>query len=453
MGTAFAAQADKETADALDRPHSAVSNATGVVGLIGLLAGILAMSASDLSLGMRTLACLAACAAPMILWALIVEKVYRSPTSGLDLGHRRLLVDSLRDTVTKLNGLWSTWLIIGGFYWAVRWFEGPNYAYYFFILGLAAPLMVGLSVPYVFLVDRHLREPRDGLWHMGKLVAGDWRMVSGEVLRDHARSWFIKAFFLAFMFNILPPAVANVTLRPAEQILANIPAFVVWTVQVMFLADVCFGAVGYILTFRVLDSHIRSANPYLSAWVVTLMCYPPFVLMISGPLNYQVHTQEWMVWFRDYDVVLVAWGAVLIVLTAIYAWATVIFGIRFSNLTDRGIITNGPYRYFKHPAYLSKNLFWWLVSVPFLSTAGSDQALRNCALLLAVNAIYFLRAKTEERHLMPDPAYQRYSDWIAANGLIGILLRKLKSAPRSVRPKACCKVAPEVSARQDRPHV
>lgn len=36
---------------------------------------------------------------------------------------------------------------------------------------------------------------------------------------------------------------------------------------------------------------------------------------------------------------------------AIYAWATIMFGGRFSNLTHRGIITNGPYPWTKHPAY------------------------------------------------------------------------------------------------------
>ena len=33
----------------------------------------------------------------------------------------------------------------------------------------------------------------------------------------------------------------------------------------------------------------------------------------------------------------------LVALTAIYAWATVAFGFRFSNLTHRGILTHGPY--------------------------------------------------------------------------------------------------------------
>ena len=38
--------------------------------------------------------------------------------------------------------------------------------------------------------------------------------------------------------------------------------------------------------------------------------------------------------------------------------------VRFSNLTYRGVLTNGPYAFTRHPAYLSKNLFWWCASMP-----------------------------------------------------------------------------------------
>ncbi len=64
-------------------------------------------------------------------------------------------------------------------------------------------------------------------------------------------------------------------------------------------------------------------------------------------------------------------GAWLVFLTGVYAWATVAFGFRFSNLTDRGIITNGPYAWTKHPAYVSKNLFWWFAVLPFFAVTGS----------------------------------------------------------------------------------
>ncbi len=91
------------------------------------------------------------------------------------------------------------------------------------------------------------------------------------------------------------------------------------------------------------------------------------------------------------------------ILTAIYAWATFAFGIRFSNLTYRGVLTNGPYRWTRHPAYLSKNLFWWLSAMPFLVTTGSLlEAVRNTVFLGVISAIYYWRARTEEAHLLAE---------------------------------------------------
>lgn len=116
-------------------------------------------------------------------------------------------------------------------------------------------------------------------------------------------------------------------------------------------------------------------------------------------------------------------GFVLVGLTAIYAWATVAFGLRFSNLTDRGILTHGPYAFSKHPAYLSKNLFWWVAGLPFLVTTGNPvDAIRNTALLAVVSGIYYWRAKTEEWHLSADPDYRSYAAWMAENGLVTRLL-------------------------------
>ena len=113
-----------------------------------------------------------------------------------------------------------------------------------------------------------------------------------------------------------------------------------------------------------------------------------------------------------------AWAAVIIALTVIYALCTVSFGLRFSNLTHRGIITDGPYRFTKHPAYLAKNLSWWLISVPFVSEQGWSAALRNCVLLGLLNSIYYVRARTEERHLSRDPGYVAYALWIDRHGLL-----------------------------------
>ena len=425
-------QTSKEQS-AICRPESAVSNATGGVGLFGLLVTAAILNSSELAIGARVLACLAGLALPMILWAVCVDRVHCNPSTGLDLAHPRPLSEAFPETITKLIGLWSTFLAIACCYWLASLMISGHVTF-FIVSAWAFPLIFAISIPYVFFINRYMQEPRDGLWHMGKWVAGQWHLVDRELLLDHLRSWAIKAFFLVFMFSILQGPVANITSSSAEAIFSGWVSFAVWCIQLMFFVDVCFGTIGYILTLRILDSHIRTANPYFSAWFAALICYPPLLLMgTNGPLDYRQNTQEWMFWLQGHDFTLFAWGVILMLLTAIYAWATVIFGIRFSNLTHRGIITNGPYRYFKHPAYLSKNLFWWCVYMPFLSIAGGSEAFYNCALLLLVNAIYYMRAKTEEKHLMQDPAYRQYSAWIAENSLLMKIFHKLSHRlPRPV---------------------
>jgi steroid 5-alpha reductase family enzyme len=127
----------------------------------------------------------------------------------------------------------------------------------------------------------------------------------------------------------------------------------------------------------------------------------------------------------------------LLVLTGVYAWATVAFGLRFSNLTHRGILTHGPYAWTKHPAYLAKNAFWWLSSLPFLATSGSlADAARNTALLAAVTGVYYWRAKTEEKHLGADPDYVAYAEWMAEHGPITRRIERLlgRSRPTTAVP-------------------
>ena len=147
-------------------------------------------------------------------------------------------------------------------------------------------------------------------------------------------------------------------------------------------------------------------------------------------LDYRVDTAEWNYWLAGNDTVLAIWAAWLVFLTAIYAWATVVFGLRFSNLTYRGVITNGPYRWTRHPAYLSKNVFWWFATLPFLVTSGSaTEAIRNCVLLAVVSAIYYWRARTEEAHLLlEDTKYREYYDWMGEHGLVTARLRRLGHA-------------------------
>jgi protein-S-isoprenylcysteine O-methyltransferase Ste14 len=228
------------------------------------------------------------------------------------------------------------------------------------------------------------------------------------------------------MLSIVPGNFAVLVERPLDVILANPVEFCAAAVLFLYLVDVHVATVGYVLTLKPLDAHIRTANPYGMAWVAALICYPPFILMSGGPLDYQVNGAEWDYWFADHPALLMIWGGLAVGFTAIYSWATLAFGIRFSNLTHRGVITHGPYRFTRHPAYVAKNISWWILSMPFLVTAGGPvEALRNCVLLLAVNGVYYWRAKTEEKHLLADPAYRDYWLWAQHHAFVPRLCARL----------------------------
>ncbi|MDE2301126.1 MAG: DUF1295 domain-containing protein, partial [Sphingomonadales bacterium] len=304
---------------------------------------------------------------------------------------------------------------------------------------LVLPLLA-LSVPYVLWLDRHMIEPRDGAWHFGALLIGR-EPCDREAVLAHLRGWAVKGFFTAFMISILPAGFARIVTMDSAGFGRDPVETCSWLIEAMFLVDVQIAMVGYVLTLRPLDAQIRSANPLLAGWVAALICYPPFVLMGNGsPLDYHPFTADWPHWLAGRPLLMWLWCVMLAALTGIYAWATVAFGLRFSNLTYRGVLTHGPYRLTRHPAYLSKNLFWWLATLPFFATNGSTlDALRNTVILGLVSATYYWRAKTEERHLgAEDAKYRAYREWMEDYGpvtrAIGWLTRPFAGRAPQMQP-------------------
>ncbi|MDQ1158448.1 protein-S-isoprenylcysteine O-methyltransferase Ste14 [Sphingomonas sp. SORGH_AS 950] len=400
------------------RPASAVGHGVGLAGLAGSLAWLGFAYYRHLDGPYAALTHLVAVAVPMILWSLLVDRVHRNPSTGIDWANPRQPRETLDISLTKLAGFWATFAGIALIYMTFRFYWQGSFAFAMWCLGWLAPVLFLGSIPYVLWLDRRLVEPRDGAWSLGAWLTGQ-KGAEPQAIHAHLRAWGVKTFFLAFMLGVVPGGFAAFVDGDLPTLMRDPVALANWLITLMFLIDVAFATVGYMLTMRPLDAHIRSANPYAAAWMAALICYPPTILMTDGgPLDYRPGTAPWSHWFAGHPVVLAAIGAVLVALTAIYAWATVAFGLRFSNLTHRGILTHGPYAVSRHPAYLSKNIFWWIATVPVLSTGSWGDAMRSTLLLGVVSGIYYWRAKTEERHLSADPAYRDYDDWMARYGLV-----------------------------------
>ena len=437
------------------RPPSAVSNGVGIAGVVGLFLWVWIarhFGAVTTALGIppslfgvdaiperasgpsAALLCIVVVGAPMVAWSLLVDKVHLRKSTGINWSLKRPVADVLDTSIIKIAGLWATWALIAAAYFMFRFYwNGANWNFPFSmqIFQYALLPLVILSVPYVVWLDRYLIDPRDGSWHFGAWIAGhdDW---DKEEIFHHLRAWAVKGFFLAFMISIVPGGFANLVNVDLGEAIAQPVSLAHLLINAMFLIDVHLATVGYLLTMKPLDAHIRTANPYLAGWVAALACYPPFILVNNGQLiDYTVGTSgdnSWHYWLAGHDALLYIWGALLVVLTGIYAWATMAFGLRFSNLTHRGILTHGPYAFTKHPAYMSKNTFWWLAVLPFLVTTGNMvDAVRNTVMLALVSLIYYWRAKTEEKHLMADPAYAEYAAWMDRNAPIPRFFAKLRA--------------------------
>lgn len=378
-------------------------------------------------------------ALPMVVWSLLVDKVHLRPSTGIDWSRKRPLGEVIDVSVTKLAGLWATWAIIAALYCLGRWYWQAPYLIAMQVLGTLAVPLVLLSIPYVLWLDRVLVSPRDACWHFGAMLIGR-EAHDAEQVRIHLRAWAVKGFFTAFMISIVPGGFENLVAPDWSAMLATPVGLAGLLITIMFVLDEQVGTVGYVLTVKPLDAHIRSANPYLAGWLAALLCYPPFQIMgYQRPVFYQAGIDGDSNWARvlgGHDTLMWAWAGLLVFLTAIYAWATVAFGIRFSNLTYRGVLTNGPYAFSRHPAYLSKNLFWWCAAMPFFVSSGSlTDAVRNTFFLGVVSAIYYWRARTEERHLLAeDPKYAEYWEWMERRGLVTSALARLRDAARARRP-------------------
>jgi len=426
------------------RPASAVSTAVGLAGLVGLALWIIiarnfgevtrAFSISGMPEradgAYPALIAVVACGLPMVLWSIFKDKVHLRPSTGIDWKQKTPIADVLDDSILKLAGLWFTWGIIAFVYMMFRFWWTTQYANFPFSMEIfemtAIPLVV-LSVPYVVWLDRYLVDRRDGTWHLGAWIAGQDGWNSTQIFH-HLRAWAVKGFFLAFMVSIVPGGYSYIVNMDFAAVAQHPVSLSTALISAMFLVDVQFATVGYLLTMKPLDAHIRTANPYMTGWVAALVCYPPFILMANGgPLDYHVATSDWAYWLADHNWLLWIWGGILVFLTGIYAWATVAFGLRFSNLTHRGILTHGPYRWTKHPAYLSKNTYWWLATMPFLVTSGSTgDMVRNSVILATISGIYYWRARTEEKHLLADPEYKAYAEWMDRNAAIPRFFQRLK---------------------------
>lgn len=405
------------------------SQGIAVSGLTGFcVAWLLVQRHSISDLWILLLLFLGMVASPMVLLSMLFNRSHQRSTSGLTANVRAVCWPRFR---IKYIGFLGTLIMLAGCYWLF-----PEYAKTFYrpvwevATRIAVPLLL-VSVPYIVWVDRRMVDPDDGYFNMGLILLGRWREADSKKINEYSLGWFVKGFFLPFMVAGMAEHISMLVRQGVNG--STFVLLYVTLLNLLLTIDVLFGSIGYLLTLRITDSHIRSTEPTALGWASAIICYLPFSTVIwKYYLHYKGPT-EWFAWLVPHPIIFVSWGFSILMLYVVYVWATISFGCRFSNLTNRGVIVDGPYRFLKHPAYVSKCLSWWLISVPFVAHGTWQECFRACICLFLTCAIYGVRAWTEERHMMNDPAYRAYSEWMQVNGLFSPVSKFLRRLSERIK--------------------
>jgi protein-S-isoprenylcysteine O-methyltransferase Ste14 len=188
--------------------------------------------------------------------------------------------------------------------------------------------------------------------------------------------------------------------------------FMLALIYTIFTLIYCFG---YLVQADFLNNKIKSVEPTVMGWACTVICYPPIIgLTEITPKNFPWDYLNDMVAFGGVIPNFIA-RVIMVTCLLIMLWAVATLGFKCSNLTNRGIVTEGPYRFIRHPHYAFKLAHWWITLLPvFISVPLAP------VFMAGWTGIYFLRAITEERHLRSDPDYVAYCEKVKYRFIPGV---------------------------------
>lgn len=401
-------------------PPSETHLGTNLLGFFSALAAIYLLRDSGLSHLDMALAVLSISVFPILLIEGLIFKRHREERAKLQ-ADRPVDLDRV---FIKCLGLIGVLLSFMALYYLLPEYDKPFYQNVWPFYMALAPFVV-LGAPFYFAwCDARQDDPQDGYYHLGNLMLLQTKGTDWKSLKRLYRNWLVKAFFLPLMFTYSSDSIRGLAQTHWDRIDSFLALYFALYAVIMF-ADLLYATLGYIFTMRIFNAHIRSSEPTFFGWFVTVICYYPFwaMLFYSSYFAYDdnVNWQE----ILPQGIWQYLWGSVVVLSLVIYALSTVCLGIRFSNLTYRGLVTNGPYRFSKHPGYVGKNISWWLVSLPFISSAGTEVALAHTFGLIGVNVLYYFRARTEENHLSNYPEYVEYALAMNERSIFAPLAKRL----------------------------
>lgn len=324
-------------------------------------------------------------------------------------------------------------LALKGVYWVYSTF--PLYSNYYFpsswtnenyspktceFVGKFLHLYYWAGLPYFILeekfrgcADNYLGDPYIRLNILVKRLfkldfSGFARRLWNTRNRRSLLSWMIRIHYTPVMVEQVHYRIMQLNWQCLNweflHTVADLATIVFIIETLCWLIDSNNASIGYFWQSSFTRSRFRDMDPNPFHWIITLACYPPFILFVSS----------WFVEFPGFDYSaplffknerinqFIDWG-ILISLVG-YMLSTTALAFSFSNLAYKKIQTKGPYGIVRHPATGCKIFYF---SLCFFKFAGAY----HWGWFLCWGfwmGIYIGRALVEERYLRKFPEYQIY---------------------------------------------
>ena len=343
-----------------------------------------------------------------------------TPRPAIPLG------ETLRKSSLKWVGLMAGLLLVLVAWYVVPEYRNRNYEPMFEAIPYVLPFLPFGMALCVFYTEWRLGPAEDHAWHFGLLVLGDFDKVDWAMVRAGLFGWLVKGFFLPLNVITAVRSLDSFRGRESELLTASWPQ-VVHMLDHMIFALLAIAIIpGYLFTMRLIGTENKAIEQGAFGWFVTLLCYPP-VNRGTSPGWFFYHAaggdQPWTIWFGNAGTASLLAGSALVFFYLVHYWGEAICCMRSSHLTNRGIITNGPFRLCKHPVYVVKCFAWALTYLPFLSGSTPLDCLRMSFGFFAFCFVYVLRGWVEERLLSEDPDYVAYAFWMEKHSIFRLVGR------------------------------
>ena len=165
-------------------------------------------------------------------------------------------------------------------------------------------------------------------------------------------------------------------------------------------------AISYLSDIALFRNKIKSVDTTPLGVLSCIVCYYPLTLLTN---KFLLVTEQSLLPV-DNSILLAIIYLFIIIAHFGMLISVLRLGTKAGNLTNRGIVTGFPYNVVRHPEYSMQIFYIILTTIPLFLMKENNiiELIFITAATLGWIYIYYLRAVTEERHLIKDEKYKQY---------------------------------------------